>query len=307
MISTLIFREVDMNFKETIKNMRKVNRFDWVLFLAMVIMFSRVFYRLAAIGWKTADYTHAYFILPISLWFIFKKRNALVKAEGVSKSGATLFILGVASYLFAALNEFMFLEGFSFVLMMWAVFRLRFTKESFQKILFPLAYLLFLVPPPSLAIDTVTLPLKKISTYGSYFLFKLFRFSVEVHGAILKVGEHELFIADACSGFRSMVTLLALGAVYAYVQNTSLLKKWIIFLSVIPLGIMGNILRITITGCLSYFCDPKYAEGFFHNFSGMVLFVFTTIGLMILTELICKKQPPNTPKDIEKRVKTTNK
>ena len=184
----------------------------------------------------------------------------------------------------------MFLEAFSFVIMMWAIFKVRLKKESFKKILFPLVYLLFLVPPPSLAIDMATFPLKKLSTYGSYFLLKMFRLPVEVYGVILKVGEYEFFIADACSGFRSMVTLLALGAVYAYIQNTSLLRKWTVFLSVIPLGILGNILRISITGCISYFGDPKYAEGFFHTFSGGILFIFVILGLIILTELICKKR-----------------
>jgi len=263
---------------------------DYFILVAMFIMFIPTFYRLATLGWKSADYTHAYFILPISIWLIFKKRKELIKSRKIYLSGIIIFGLGIIFYLFSVLNEFMFLEAFSFVIMMWAIFKVRLKKESFKKILFPLVYLLFLVPPPSLAIDMATFPLKKLSTYGSYFLLKMFRLPVEVYGVILKVGEYEFFIADACSGFRSMVTLLALGAVYAYIQNTSLLRKWTVFLSVIPLGILGNILRISITGCISYFGDPKYAEGFFHTFSGGILFIFVILGLIILTELICKKR-----------------
>ena len=275
--------------KKRMKNLKSFDKFDWLITIAVVAMFTPTFYRLVTLGWKTADYTHAYFILPISLRLIFKKRDVLIKSDEISKSGIILFVLGIVFYLFAALNAFMFLEGFAFVVMMWAVFRLRLKKESFKKVLFPLAYLLFLVPPPSLAIDMATLPLKKISTYGSYFLLNLFQLPVEVYGAVLKVGEHELFITDACSGFRSIVTLLALGAVYAYFQDTSLKKKWIIFLSVFPIGILGNIGRIGLTGCISYFVGMEYAEGFFHTFSGMFLFVFTVLGLVVLTEFICKK------------------
>lgn len=273
---------------------------DWFILISMSAMFIPTFHRLITLGWETADYTHAYFILPISLWFLWKKRNELERSQGVTGFGLWALGFGLVIYLFSTLNAFMFLEAFSFVLMMWAVFRLRFTKESFRKILFPLAYLLFLVPPPSIVIDMATFPLKKISTYGSYFLLKLFRIPVEIYGVILKVEEHELLISDACSGFRSIVTLLALGAVYAYLQKTSLIKKWIIFLSVLPLGILGNILRISLTGCIAYFWGMQYAEGFFHGFSGLVLFVVTVVGLIGVTEMLCGEKRI---KDKVKRIK----
>ena len=273
----------------TIEEDKNLDFSDWMIMIAMVVMFAPTFYRLATLGWKSADYTHAYFILPISLWLIFKKRDTLIKSDEISKGGVILFVLGIVSYLFAALNGFMFLEAFSFVFMMWAVFKLKLNKESFRKILFPLTYLLFLVPPPGLAIDMISLPLKKISTYGSYFILKIAQLPVKVYGAILKVGEYELFMADACSGFRSLITLLALGALYAYFQKTSLAKKWLVFLSVVPLAILGNILRISITGFISYFAGIKYAEGFFHNFSGAFLFIFTVLGLIAVTEFICKR------------------
>jgi len=181
------------------------------------------------------------------------------------------------------------LMGFSFVVMAWAVLKLKLTNFSFKKIFFPLVYLLFLIPPPALAIDALTLPLKKISIYGSYFLLKLFHLPVEVSGALLRVGGHEMLISDACSGFRSIVTLLALGSIYAYLQDTTLRNKWIIFLLVIPLGIAGNIFRITLTGLISYFVGVKYAEGFFHAASGAILFIFVVLSLIGLTELIVKK------------------
>ncbi|MBI4651053.1 exosortase/archaeosortase family protein [Candidatus Desantisbacteria bacterium] len=288
-----MIKKMDIDIRKEIEDFKRLDRFDWLIVLAMVIMFSPTFYRLATLGWKSADYTHAYFIFPITLWLIFRKRQELVKTEEVNKVGFIIIIVASFLYLFSSLNEFMFLEAFSFVVMMYAVFKLKLTEDSFKKILFPLAYLLFLIPPPGLAIDMATLPLKKISTYGSYGLLKLFHLPVEVYGVILKVKDHELFISDACSGFRSIVTLLALGAVYAYFQDISLKKKWIIFLSVIPLGILGNILRITLTGIISYFVGMKYAEGFFHDFSGAVLFIFTTFGLIGLTELITKKTHEN--------------
>lgn len=275
--------------KKSLQTARRWTIGDYAVLFGMIFAFYSTIYKLATMGWLNADYTHAYFILPISLWIIWKRREGLVESEVIPKAGIALFAAALFMYLFAKLNDFMFLDGFSFVVMIWAIFRIRFTRESVRKILFPLAYLLFLVPPPGLAIDTITFPLKKISTYGSYLLLKLLHVPVVVFGAILKIKEHELFIADACSGFRSIVTLLALGALYAYYQETSTKKKWAIFLSVIPLGIMGNIFRIALTGLISYHIGARFAEGFFHTFSGGVLFVFTVLGLIGITGLIARK------------------
>jgi exosortase len=260
--------------------------FDVAILAAMTMMFVPTFYRLATMGWRVADYTHAYFILPITLWLIWRQRAGLKKADRFTNSGIWLFVFGVLCYIYGAKNEFMFIEATSFVITMWAVFLLRFTWNSVKKIIFPLVYLVFLIPPPGIVIDMFTLPLKKISTYGAYFLLGSFHLPVQVYGSILNVGGNELFIADACSGFRSIVTLLALGAVYAYFQKVVLWKKWVIFLSVIPVALIGNILRIALAGYMSDLLGEKIAMGFFHEFSGIVLFAFTALTLAFISGYI---------------------
>ncbi len=263
--------------------------FDILVAVSAGIMFGPTFCRLATLGWIQADYTHAYFIFPIFIWLVARKKKLLAKSEDLSLFGAVLFTAGLTVYVFSALSRFMFLEGVSLVVVVWGLFKLKFTRESYKKILFPLAYLIFLIPPPKLVIDTVTSPLKIISTDGSYFLLKLVHLPVSVHGAILKVGEYELFVADACSGFRSMVTLLALGALYSYLQPLSAKKKWTLFLSTIPLGIAGNTLRLFLTGCIAHFAGIRYAEGFFHELSGAVMFIFTVLGLMFISTKLTSK------------------
>ncbi|MBI3617228.1 MAG: exosortase/archaeosortase family protein, partial [Candidatus Omnitrophica bacterium] len=138
-------------------------------------------------------------------------------------------------------------------------------------------------------IDSLTFPLKKIASIGSHLVLSGFNLPVELYGVILKVGGHELFIADACSGFRSIVTLLALGAVWVYFQDTSNMKKWAIFTSVVPIAIFANIFRICLTGLIAYKWGAEKAEGFFHEFSGMVLFFITVLFLMLLTRILCKE------------------
>lgn len=265
-------------------------RSDAWVYVALAIAFYPVFYRLATMGWEVADYTHAYFLLPISAWLIYQKRALLKRREDISLPGAAFFALGVALYVFSSINRFMFLEAASFVLVTWGLFALRYTRRSNEQILFPLVYLVLLIPPPFLVIDTLTMPLKKMATTGSYFLLKLMQLPVTLHGAILKVGNYDFFVADACSGYRSMVTLIALGSLYAHLQKTTLIKKWIIFLSVIPLGIVGNIFRIFITGCLGHYVGIRYADGFFHEFSGAVVFLIAILGLVLIADRLTKDE-----------------
>ncbi len=259
------------------------------LFAALGVMFYPVFERLWVMGWDAANYDHAVFILPVAGALVFRKRHALVPLETPGLLGRIVFLTGYALYLFSAFNHFMFLEAFSFCVVVWGIFLLRYTKESLGIVLFPLAYLLFLVPPPALVIDWVTYPLKQISMFGSYGLLKIFRIPVFLEGVILGVKDYKLFIADSCSGFRSIVTLLALGSVYASIQKTTVIKKWILFVSVIPFGVFANIVRIALTGIVANWAGKRYAEGFFHGFSGVVLFLVAIGCLIVFTDLLCRR------------------
>ena len=107
--------------------------------------------------------------------------------------------------------------------------------------------------------------------------------------AVINIGGQQLMVADACSGFRFVVILIALGAVFAYLQNTTFLRKCILLGAVVPLAIMGNILRITITGFICVFIGPAYAEGFLHDLSGYILFVFTVLGLITIASFLERK------------------
>jgi exosortase len=248
--------------------------------LAAAALFTPTLLKLHQYGWNAADYSHAYLIIPVSGWLIWRSRSQLAPAESIRAGPSLLFGLSLAGYASGAVQGFMVFEACLLVLMLWGLFGLRYSRESVERCAFPLAYLLFLIPPPSLAIDLVTVPLRRLCTQGSGALLAGLGLPVDVSGNVLKVGSHELFVSDACSGFRSLTALLALGAVYAYLQPASRGAKWIIFGSVIPLGVAGNILRLGLTGCLAYWFGMPYADGFLHSWSGAVVFLVTIAGLM---------------------------
>ncbi|MCK5633342.1 exosortase/archaeosortase family protein, partial [bacterium] len=151
---------------------------DVIIGIFLFAAFFPLFSRLIAYGWDTADYVHAYFVLPISLTILWIRRKQLVRREGFGFKSFLLFLLSLGIYIFSSIEGFIFLETFSFVLMISAIFYLRFTRESIKTISFPLWYLIFLVPPPSIAIDMITFPLRKISVYGSKIFLDFFNLPV---------------------------------------------------------------------------------------------------------------------------------
>lgn len=261
----------------------------FIYLIALAIVFYPALNHLVSYGWEAADYTHAYFVLPISLVIIWFKRHALTLRTTVSFPGFIFLFISLWIYAFAVVNGFMFLEAFGVCFVIWSIASIKLTPASCRVLIFPLTYLLFIVPPPSIVIDSITFPLKKISTWGSAVLLKLFQFPLEVHGAVLKVGDHHLLVSDACSGFRSVVTMLCLGAVYIYLQKLPTTTKWILFSLIVPLSVIANILRISLTAFLAYRFNPKLAEGFFHSFSGIVLFMIVAGVLIGLTEIAYRR------------------
>jgi exosortase len=259
---------------------------EWVWVAALLAVFYPVFKILVESGWEKADYTHAYFILPIFVWLLCRNQSQLVRKENAAFHNWLILIAACILFVFSRINRFLFLETFSFVLFIWAFAAFKWTPSSLRGNCFPLAYLLFLIPPPRLVMDSVTMPLKLISTQASFTVLKLLQVPVVLNGAILEVGGYELFVADACSGYRSIVTLLALGSLYAYLQKTTLLKKWLIFASTVPIGLAANIFRIVLTGGIAKFFGLKYAEGFFHEFSGALVFLIGIFGLIKVSDIL---------------------
>jgi exosortase len=246
------------------------------------------FEKLLRYGWASADYTHAYFVIPIWAWLVLRKRASLESTDEIRPWPAALFLAGLGMYLFGAVNRFLFLEAGGMVALICGLAGLKFTRESVRQVRFALLYLVFLVPPPSLAIDLVTVPLRQLSAQASAALLWMLRVPVEVSGVVLTVGRHELFVNDACSGFRSMVTLLALSSLYAHLQPLTPVGKWLLTLMVIPLAIAGNIVRICLTALIAWLIHPRYAEGLFHTVSGLVVFLVALGGVAMVANFLIR-------------------
>ena len=130
-----------------------------------------------------------------------------------------------------------------------------------------------MVPVPAVLERTIGVFLKSVSSKMGGALIGLAGVSVHVSGNIIDIGATQLQVVDACSGLRYLFPLIALGILYAYFFEKVLWKRVVCVLATIPLAILMNALRIGITGILAKYLGVATAQGFFHGFSGWLMFV----------------------------------
>jgi exosortase len=150
----------------------------------------------------------------------------------------------------------------------------------------PLGYLLFMVPIPYIIYDMLAFPLKLFVTKVSVAFLKIVGVVVMREGNIIMFPTTTLEVADACSGIRSLISLLAIAAAYAFLMKTSTGRRWLIIFSAIPIAVATNALRVIVTGILAQWWGAKAAEGFFHEFAGMTVFLLAMVMLAAFGEVV---------------------
>ncbi|SPD73179.1 Eight transmembrane protein EpsH [uncultured Desulfobacterium sp.] len=161
-----------------------------------------------------------------------------------------------------------------------------FGREFLKRFILPLGFLVFMVPLPASVDRTFGVFLKSVSSKLGGEIIRLFGMSVNVSGNVIDLGVTQLQVVDACSGLRFVFPLLALGVVYAYFFEKVRWKQVFCVFSTVPIAILTNALRVGITGVLTYYYGPEMAQGFFHDFSGWLIFMVAFGFLFVLGRLL---------------------
>ncbi len=260
--------------------------------LLVVFLYAPVFYNLFLVRWDLLDYSHAYFILPVSMGLVWLRRKDLKKWMNQQAENGThglfIFIAGLCLFVFGWRMDYVCISTFSLIPVIAGLVLFLYGREVLKTVLFPILYLIFLVPPPAAIIDGLTNPMQYGVSVVSEHILALFHYPVARDGLLLSMGENDLFVSQPCSGFRSLITFFALGIVYIHLNKGTLLKKSILFLSVIPCALLGNLIRIITLCLITYYAGEEAAMGFFHNFSGLLIF-FIMILCFLLIETLLEK------------------
>ena len=137
-------------------------------------------------------------------------------------------------------------------------------------------------------IDSITLPMRYGISNLTEQILSLMNYPIMREGLLLNIGYNEIFMGQPCSGFRSLITLFSLGLIYVYISKTSLTNKVILILFVIPLALLGNLVRVITLCLITFYFGEEAGQGFFHNFSGIVMFIITVSGLIGVENILNK-------------------
>ncbi len=239
--------------------------------------------------WSTdEDMSHGFFVPVIAGFIIWKKRDELMATKPEpSMWGLALVAWGAVQMILGVLGTELFTSRTAFVItLIGAVWTLG-GPPFLKKLAFPLFLLFLMVPIPAVIYNQITFPLQIIASKFAEHALDIMEIPVLREGNILDVAGHRLSVIEACSGIRSLLTLTFLSLVYGYFFEKHIWVRVALFLSVIPVAILANGSRVTITGVLTV-VKPELAEGFFHEATGMFLFFADFVILIVAHQVFAR-------------------
>jgi exosortase len=259
----------------------------WLVCLALIAAFNHHFVWLWQKGWHNEYYGHGFLIPIISAYLIYRRKNQLAALPKTNFNGGLLIMaLGLALHLSAINKEVNFVQGFALVAIIFGLVWYFYGKPVVFDLIFPLAFLLFMVPMGRVLVDTFAQPMQlwgaRLAGGGASFM----GLPVTVDGTAMSLPDYTLQVAIPCSGLKSAIALTALGALYGYLLVGPLWKRMLIFAASLPAALVGNVVRLWLTIVLASSFGPTAAEGFFHELSGMFVFVIALIALFAFGSLI---------------------
>lgn len=266
---------------------------DLLALLAVVLGFCAMYVpsylTLTQTVWASDEQGHGPIILVISFWLMWRRRNefATMRSEPATISGAATLAFGLLSYLLGRTQQLDTVEIASQIFVIAGVLLMLKGWRALRLMAFPLFFMLFMVPLPSILVQTVTVPLKMgVSWMAEAILYKA-GYPIARTGVILSVGPYQLLVADACAGLNSMFTLEALGLLYMNLMNYQSIRRNVtLALLIIPISICANVIRVIILVLVTYHFGDAAGQGFVHGFAGMVLFLVALSLILVVDSLI---------------------
>ncbi len=227
-----------------------------------------------------AQYSHGWLVPLFAialLWFRWDK----LEPENLTCNwlGIALLLLGAAMRLGAAWINFDWFDGMSLIPMLAGICLLFGGGAAFKWAWPALAFLVFMVPLPYQAERMMMGPLRNLGTTTSTYVMQTIGLPAIAEGNIIHLGEHTIGVAEACSGLRMLVIFFALSAAVALIIDRSIWIRLLILVSAVPIALISNIARITITGMMYQLASPELAERIFHDWAGWLMMPF---GLLLL-------------------------
>lgn len=276
---------------------RWANPFDALVVLLFGVAVLPAALELFELWGERPEYSHGYLMVPAAIWLLWQQRAALrALPTGASVTGALALAFGLTVLLAGMMLTWPVMAVYGLVLgaagLVWALWG----PAALRLAIPSLVALALACPLPGRIQEAVTLPLKRTASLLATGLLDLSGIPAALEGNLIHLsGADDLWIADACSGINSLISLLALVVLGALLFRPRVWLVLVLLASCVPIAVLVNALRIWLTGVLSVRVGPEAAQGFFHTFEGFGLFLVAAILLWGWASLLGRLWPDRSP------------
>lgn len=260
---------------------------DGALALAgLSALYIPTFADLARGPWREEAHAHGPLVLLVSAALLWRGRAAL-SAGGARApfAGAALALAALALWLLGRTQSMVLFEAASLLPVAAGLVLLAGGFAALRRLAFPLGFLAFFVPLPGFIVDGATAPLKEMVSAAVAHVLAAVGYAVERSGVVLAVEGREMLVADACSGLNSIVSLLAMGLLYAHLRGAGPARAALLAAAVVPIAIAANVARVMWLVLVTVHAGPDAAQGWIHDALGLSVFVISLLMLVGLDRL----------------------
>ena len=268
------------------------------MLVSFAILYRNVIEKLVYDWGHDDNYSHGFLIVPIALYFAWERRERLLGARREPSALGLVVLLGsIMTLLAGILGAELFLTRVSIVGVIAGGVLFVLGWQHLRILTLPIAFLMLMIPIPAIIFNQIAFPLQLLASRAGETALTLWGIPVLREGNVIVLANTTLEVAEACSGIRSLVSLLTLGIIYSYFTDPRQGVRVAVTLSTIPIAIVSNGLRVAGVGVAAHYFGGEVATGFVHTFSGWVLFVVAFVFLFAVMRALQALAPVRVPLD----------
>ena len=259
--------------------------FVWPVILSalLLLLYASVLKHLVIQWWSDPDYGHGFLVPLFSGYVLWRQRERWIHCEIKPRNfGLFVMLAAIGLLLLGSLGAELFTSRFSLLILLAGIVLFLVGWKFLRAVFFPLSFLIFMIPLPTIIYNQITFPLQLVASRFAAFWLELVHVPVLRDGNVLVLSNYSLEVVEACSGIRSLITLISLAVIYVYFLEPRRWMQILLVVTMIPIAIVSNALRIMGAGIMAHRFGAGAAEGFLHEFSGWAIFVISLLLLFAL-------------------------
>jgi exosortase B len=256
-----------------------------LLTLGLLVTGIPTLFAMASQSWTQESGVHGPLVLATALWLVWRQWEE-IEREAVPGNlwlAVPVALVAAAIYAFGRAFNFLLLEVSAFLLAVLAIAYAFVGHKVLMKLWFPIVYCAFLVPLPGWFLDSVTQPLKLFVSDVVTMILSALGYPITQVGVTIYIAQYQLLVEDACAGLNSIISLTAVGLFYIYLlHNASWRYSLLLLAFVLPIAIAANVVRVIILVLITYYFGNEAAQGYLHDFAGLVTFTSALLLIFLL-------------------------